>query len=806
MSVHVPSRLRFPVSKFLSRMIAAVLSRFGPYLLLAVLDLIFFGELVLHPSQVLYGDHSDLLALHVPAKTFLVESWRETGELPRWCPYEFAGTPFVHDIQVGALYPPHVVLYLLSPEYIGAALSWLIVAHVLVAGWGMYAYASREGLGFTGSLVAALGFMFAGRWMLHLLVGGHYIVIGLAWLPWVLLLLERAVRAGSLLWATAAGVVYALVVLGTQPQWTFYAGIFVALWTLGTATEHTARSASKERPLAGAAGYQRALVRWLACGAWTVAVAVGLCAVQLLPTIEAAGLSCRSQGVAATSGVQQICESIGLLFGPYRESTVTSWESQGGLGILWVTAAIFGAFPSRGRVRWQVLICGMLLLFALGGGQLLGRAPGFSLFRQPVRMVLIATIPLALLAGRGTEAVLTGAVPPRRGCLTLLGCIVLALGLLYYEREVLHDLPSLPPLYERSLVLIVAAQAPLLLFQRGMIRGAAWSLLLVLELWAISWPLVAVQPVQQIYPRSACVEFLASKHGDHGRILDYDRTKGPHTSPLGSGVPLALLHRLEALRGYSPLDVLRYKEYLLFITDHDHPLRALDGSFTFPVINDFPARNPNLLDLLGTRYILQPTARDADATRYHPVFRDDSPTVFDFVAGGIQRRGLGSFTVYENDQAMPRAFVVSRAAALPERSRVLAALKATDFRRTVLLEDYTPQPEAATAAEHFRPATILDYQPNRVLLSTDGDTPGWLVLTDIWYPGWMCEVDGEPAQVHRANYLFRAVRVPAGRHEIVFHFEPQSLQRGKMISAGTAILITLLALWFIVSRMRNAKR
>jgi hypothetical protein len=784
-------------------MTVAVLPRIGPYLLLTLLDLLFFGQLVLHPSQVLYGDHSDLLALHIPAKTFLVESWRETGELPRWCPYEFAGTPFMHDIQVGAFYPPHIVLYLLPAEYVGAVLSWLIVVHILIAGWGMYAYAKSEGLGFIGSLVAALGFMFAGRWMLHLLVGGHYIVIGLAWLPWVLLLLERAIRQGSLLWASAAGVVYALLVLGTQPQWTFYSGIFIAMWTLGTALDR--------RSLAHTSGSVRPLVRWLLCGAWTVVVAVGLCAVQLLPTIEAAGLSCRSQGVAATSGMRQIVEAVILPFGPVRQSTATSWESQAGLGVLWLAMALLGASVSRGRTRWQAGVCLLLLLFALGGGQLLERAPGFGLFRQPVRMFLIVTLPLALLAGRGTEALVTRAVSLRRSYFCLVGCFLLYGILLGLEWGVLHkdgmfhgDLEFDSELYRLSLVVVSMGALVLLgLSSRGVVWAGALALLLLFELAAISWPLVAVRSVDQIYPSSGCAEFLASKRQEHGRVLDYDRAKMPFTSPLGSGVPLAMLHRLEALRGYSPLDVLRYKEYLLFITDRDHPLRALDGSLTFPVINDFPARNSDLLNLLGTRYILQPTGNEPPAKWYLPLFTDDDPRVYDFVSGGL--RALGSYTVYENEKVYPRAFVVSRAAALPERSRVLAALKATDVRRTVLLEDYTPQPEDATAPESFCPATIQDYQPNRVVLSPDGDTPGWLVLTDIWYPGWVCEVDGTPAKIHRANYLFRAVRVPAGRHEVVFRFEPKSYQRGFVISVCSIVVIVGLGLAAALGATRGCR-
>src|SRR5262249_17518788 len=50
----------------------------------------------------------------------------------------------------------------------------------------------------------------------------------------------------------------------------------------------------------------------------------------------------------------------------------------------------------------------------------------------------------------------------------------------------------------------------------------------------------------------------------------------------------------------------------------------------------------------------------------------------------------------------------------------------------------------------------------------DRDSPGWLVLTDMWFPSWTCTLDGETRPIYPGNYLFRAVPVPAGQHELVF--------------------------------------
>src|SRR5438132_11379527 len=127
------------------------------------LALAFFANLVLHPTAVLYSEHSDLLAMHLPLKRFVVRSWQETGEVPLWCPYSFGGMPLIHDVQVAAFYPGHWPLYLLPEEWLGAAMSWLVVAHVISAGCCMYGYGQSQGLDRAAVLVVTVGCMIAGN-------------------------------------------------------------------------------------------------------------------------------------------------------------------------------------------------------------------------------------------------------------------------------------------------------------------------------------------------------------------------------------------------------------------------------------------------------------------------------------------------------------------------------------------------------------------------------------------------------------------------------------------------------------------
>jgi hypothetical protein len=786
-----------------------VVLRLLPAVGLALAVLVFFGPLVLHPTATLYSDYSDMLAEHVPAKKFLVHSWRTTGELPLWCPYTFAGAPFVHDIQVGIFYPPNAVLLLLPEGRVGAGVSWLVVFHVIVAGWSACAYARSHGLGLTASLVTAFGYMFAGKWLLQILVGGHSVLVGLAWLPLVLLFLEGAIRRRSLAWATGAGAAYALLVLGTGPQWTFYSGLLAAVWTLGEALHGAgylggAGRRSRQRTLT-------ALGWWAGTGAWTVVVAAGLTAVQLLPTREALGQATRAGATAsAGEGTHRGWQGIGQLFGP--SAGQPAWDDRGGLAVVWVIAAVLAPFVSAGRTRYQAGIVLAIVLLSLGVFAAMQTLPGFGQFRQPVRMITLAAFPMAFLAGVTTRRLFEEATPPvRRRVLTVAGAAALvAVGLVVLEAplrwrlgQAVHVPPywwTLPVTVLLALWLLAGACAPgRRVYGR---EGMMWAALLLVDLWAITWPEVRVRDEAEVYRPSPCVCELPCGKPGVGRVLDRGGDGRRPFGLLGLGSPLALVEGVESLTGYSPLDVRRYKEYLQFLGDQDAPLQPFTPPYTFPVLDNFPVRNRPLLDLLGVRYVLQPAEppegpdvterllRDPDL--FDTVCKDPQPVAYQFAAGGL--RELPPYTLSERRDPMPRAFVVPEAQPLPERRGVLAALKATDFRRTVLLEDASDVPFDGVATQgEFRPAVVKEYAPNRVVIETQGEA-GWLVLTDVWYPGWVCTVSGAPEPVRRANFLFRAVRVPEGTHEVVFAFEPESYRLGRAVSlsaAGVAVLVVL---------------
>jgi hypothetical protein len=155
--------------------------------------------------------------------------------------------------------------------------------------------------------------------------------------------------------------------------------------------------------------------------------------------------------------------------------------------------------------------------------------------------------------------------------------------------------------------------------------------------------------------------------------------------------------------------------------------------------------------------------------------------------------------VFENRAALPRAFLAARGVAVTPDDWALVSLTDTplDPRTTVLLERPAerarPGPELDGAPiGPGEGAEIVRYTPDAVTVRARADEARYLVLTDSYFPGWQARVDGAPVEIERADYLFRAVRVPAGEHTVEWRYQPTSLMVGAAISAiGLAAMVAL---------------
>lgn len=163
--------------------------------------------------------------------------------------------------------------------------------------------------------------------------------------------------------------------------------------------------------------------------------------------------------------------------------------------------------------------------------------------------------------------------------------------------------------------------------------------------------------------------------------------------------------------------------------------------------------------------------------------------------GGYRLRYAGDLALFETDRALPRARLLTRFAVEPSSERALRRLAEGEIavEREVLVED-RPELEIAPLDEALPAPRIVRSDATRVEIETQSPAPALLVLADLYYPGWAASVDGKPAEILRANSLFRAVAVPAGAHTVVFRFESPPYQRGCLVALAALVALPLCVL------------
>ncbi|MBI2303732.1 MAG: YfhO family protein [Chloroflexi bacterium] len=167
----------------------------------------------------------------------------------------------------------------------------------------------------------------------------------------------------------------------------------------------------------------------------------------------------------------------------------------------------------------------------------------------------------------------------------------------------------------------------------------------------------------------------------------------------------------------------------------------------------------------------------------------------------------GDTKVYLNLNWLPRAYLVHQAQVVPENT--LDAIK-EDIQGRIILSEGIPLSYSLSGAGQPLPGeevTIQHYHPEWVQVAATLEAPGFLILSDTFYPGWRAWVDGTEVAILRANHLFRGTYLSPGRHLVEFRYQPYSLTLGMRLtqwSLGTlsvGLLFVLLA--WVIRRSRG---
>jgi hypothetical protein len=148
----------------------------------------------------------------------------------------------------------------------------------------------------------------------------------------------------------------------------------------------------------------------------------------------------------------------------------------------------------------------------------------------------------------------------------------------------------------------------------------------------------------------------------------------------------------------------------------------------------------------------------------------------------------GTGQVLEFGAALPRVTVLDkyRVVSPPEAIFDSIAIGSTDSGKYTMLES---DPGLTLGPVEGARVTMDSYRLNDVAITVETPGPALVRLADLWYPDWVATVDGRPVKILKADYLLRAVAVPAGRHRVEFHFRSKAVRDGLALSIASLVVV-----------------
>ena len=747
--------------------------------LLALAVAAFFWPLFLQGAWIPLGG-GDLVSFLWPMVQFAARSLR-SGILPLWNPHLHSGLPFAADNQSGLFYLPNLLTFALvgPPSY--AVMEGLALFHMWLAAAAMFALLRGLGLGRPAAVLGSLAFGLSDLFVTH--VGNPNLNATAAWLPLLVLLTHRALERRSAAWAGGAGAVLAVAALAGHGQILLFLVIAVALYVAFFLVKNAADPAASTCPSGG----WRGTAKTLGLALLIAAVGVGGAALMLIPAYQMAGHSGRGHlsYQEATRYSLPPRALIGLAApGFYGRGPANFWGpwdrvevGYAGVGTLALaTATLTLSLARRRRSRppeapagrraagrqscFPLAYFGALIpvAFVLAMGRYTPAyrlayrlVPTLDQIRAPARLIVLGNFGLAAVAAYGLDGLLSeqGWFRRRAKWVGLAG-VIAGLILLVWALPLARALP--PPDRVPKATRSIAVASGLLVLNGLLVtiarvgKGTGWLFPLLLAV-----DLIGLGSTVEIEPNDPTLGF---EHHDIVAFLRQDRSQFRIENTAGAWQPdAALVHGLYDVGGvYNPLGLAPYEAY-----------RWATGERGSPPYN-----------LLGVKYVLADKGASPGDERLVPVY-DAAPEI----------------DVYLNTVALPRALFLTCAQVVSGHEAAWAAIHATTFdpARVVVLEREQLQ-DAAGAEECVAAAgraqlSFVRYGANRIVLVVESEAAGWLVLSDVYYPGWRASVDGTRTPVVRADYTFRAVRVPPGEHLVEMRFVPWTWYVGLALSTLT---------------------
>lgn len=729
--------------------------------------------------------HKEFIAADVvrqlyPWKTLAIDIFKN-WQVPLWNPYNFSGTPLLANLQSAVFYPVNILFFLFQYQ-----IAWniYILLQPILAYIGIYLFVRSLRLSRYAAAFSGIAFAFMG----YFSVWFEWGVIGhtAAWLPFALFGIQKYVAAQQQKYLLITSISLSLSLLAGHAQTAVYVIIIVVSYYVFSCIQK---------------GF--GIKKLLFC-AWFLILALGLSAIQLLPSLELFSLSARDsfQSLELFHHFQLEWQYLVTLLAPDffgNPAVGNAWGRDYSefivyIGIVPLVFSCIGLkeFFKNQNIRFFSILSLVALLFALptffSELLVLFHIPVLS-SGSPARALFIVQFGLVMLSGYGVDAVFYKE-NSKKHIVLLLGCLYLFLWVLilavisFFHNQALvnHFLIAERNFILPSILFVITAVSIYAVIYKNKLKfiiSVFLFFLMSLEYQYFMYKYSPFSPLTYFFPQHILIQFLQNNTPPF-RIMGRESTR--------LEANLSTEWRIFSPEGYDPLYIRRFGEFVYGMgskTQQDIPRSDV-------LIENINTKNDNsrqefLANLLGVKYF---------------VTKNDSLPLDYYQLRWQIRWQKNSWQVYENKKVFPRAAVFYKVAVEKNPTALLSRLLKKDFPyRSILLLEEEPPLFTQISKKESTPVTITNYTPNEVILHVDVQKEGMLFLSDIFYPGWNAFVDGKKTKVYRADYSFRAISVTKGAHTIVFRYQPLSFMLGTMITFLSSASMLVFILHYIKCRV-----
>lgn len=725
-------------------------------------------------------------------------------EWPLWNPYSFMGTPLLATYHSAALYPLNILLLL--PKYSGWGL--YIFSQTLIASITFYLFISQIVKSKLAGIIGAIIFSLGGLMTTWLELGTA--VHAMAWLPLALYSSSKFIFTQKFRFILLLIASLSLIILSGNAQITTYSFIIVSVYFLWLYRDN-------QIPAGKIFFVFFALI-----------ASICITAIQLLPSFDLLQNSIRqteSYSKEANFGLLNIKDGFKFFIPDYFGNVVTRnyWgtlnysETSSFLGIFTLPLLIYGLLKVRSK---NFFFFSILFLFSL-----------IFVFDNPFsRSFYNLHIPL-----------LTSSYASRMLFITLLSASIISSlaindlmkhkNFLFFQKTLLWSWSAisgitLGALLTYSLIENILSQAPdqnylrvylsnseyalqnfsvaarnslfplallttilLLMFLLNKLKFkfleknmfnillAFFFILVVLDFGRYFLKFNPFVSQNFAFPDVPALQFLQNQQGVFRVGREHAEVFPPNTW---------IAYRLQSIEGYDPIYLKQYGQFFNFLNGGD--IRTGNTNRYAELLN----YKSLFLDQANLKYFI---GIGRDRTGHIPG---------DFVNYKFEEAGYkkvfkeGSAVIFENPNAKERVQFAEDiiTTSTDNIQKIFMEDKSFDPGRTVLLSEDLQIPSITGKGE----AVIIHYSPNKVKIKTTTASDEILVLADQYENGWKAKIDGKEAKISRANTIFRAVKVPAGSHEVIFTYWPSPFDMGLKISLLSLLLVIITSLIMIRTR------